>query len=260
MVKLQGGGPPNLGGGNPQDGDGAPGGGNNAAQDGDGAQAPAAPAAPVYQVRWMDGAPGPFSPSGAESARSYIRRFKMYCQIQNILNDVQECARRLGIFLRDSAQVWLDNRQFANFADLEAQFLQDFGDLHSRRALLAALDKKKLLKGVPLSTYLAEIRDLVQRLGLTEASANDYFYKGLPSKIQGALSVGSFNDFRSLYNKAQEHLENLNPFDEDSRLGFPMTLSMADMDAKLDRMAARLSLIESHLQALGNNGKQWARP
>ena len=124
--QVPGGGAPNLGGGNPQDGAGVPGGGNNAAQNGDGAQAPAAPAAPVYQVRWMDGAPGPFSPSGAESARSYLRRFKMYCQIQNILNDVQECARRLGIFLRDSAQVWLDNKQFANFADLEAQFLHYF--------------------------------------------------------------------------------------------------------------------------------------
>ena len=84
-----------------------------------GAQAPAAPA---YHVRYMDGAPGPFSPSGPESARSYLRRFRMYCEIQGIINNVQECARRLGVFLRDSAQVWLDNKQFANFADLEAQF------------------------------------------------------------------------------------------------------------------------------------------
>ena len=251
-VEAPGGGPPNAGGG-----DGVPVGAGNVAQDGDGGQAPAAP---VYQVRYMDGAPGPFSPSGAESARSYLRRFKRYCEIQNILNNVQECVRRLGIFLRDSAQVWLDNRQFANFADLEAQFLQDFGDLHSRRALLAALDKKKLIKGVALSTYLAEIRDLVQRLDLPEASISDAFFRGLPPKLQSALNLGQFENFCQLYNKAQEHLENLNPFDEDSRLGFPMTLTMADMHARLDRMAARLSLMDSQLQALGNNGKQWARP
>ena len=88
----------------------------------------------------MDGAPGPFSSSGPDSARSYLHRFGMYCEIQEIINNVQECARCLGVFLRDSAQVWLDNKQFANFADLETQFLQDFGDLHSRRALLVALD------------------------------------------------------------------------------------------------------------------------
>ena len=70
---------------------------------------------------------------------------------------------------------------------------------------MAALDKKKLVSGVPLSTYLAEIRDLAQRLNVTEASANDAFVKGLPPKIQSALSLGSFGDFQALYNKAQEY-------------------------------------------------------
>ena len=125
--------------------------------------------------------------------------------------------------------------------------------MHSRHALLAAQDKKKLASGVTLSTYLAEIRDLVQRLNLTEASANYAFVKGLPPELQLALSLRTFRDFRALYNKAQEYLETLNPFDEDSSLGSPMTFAMAHTDAKLDRVADRLSSMDSQLQFLGNN-------
>ena len=230
-----GGGPPN---GNVDQGGGAPQGGNQIVQNGAAGQGQAAQR---YQVRYMDGAPGPFSPSGPESARSFFRRFRIYCDIQEIINNVQECARRLGIFLRDSAQVWLDNKEFANFADLEAQFLQDFGDLHYRTALLAALDKKKLTKGVPLSTYLAEIRDLVQRLDLTEASAEDQFLKGLPSSVRVALSLGNYPNFRALFIKAQELIEITSPFDEDSELGFPMTFTMAQVDAKINLVASDLS-------------------
>ena len=135
-----------------QPGAGNPGGLPQPQGDGDGV---AAPQNQDRTVRYMDAAPGSFSPGSLESARSFMRRFRTYCNIQGIEGDIRECIVRLSLFLRDSAQFWLDDKNFLNLADLEAQFIEDFGELHSRQALLNALDKKRLLPGTQLASCLA---------------------------------------------------------------------------------------------------------
>ena len=97
------------------------------------------------------------------------------------------------------------------------------------------------MPGTQLASYLAEIKDLVQRLNLTEESVRDAFFRGLPDRLKTILSLGNFPDFRSLYNKVQECIETNSPFNEDSSLGMPMTFAVVQMDAKIDRMANKLS-------------------
>ena len=204
------------------------------------------------RIRITDFVPGNYYGKNTENARWYMRSFRDYCSIQQIENDLHTCIQRLKLFLRDQAREWFEGREFQTLDQLEQEFIREFGHLHSRPALLKALQEKKLVQGESLSSYLAEIKDLVHRLGLNEHAVEDAFRAGLPTKIEQAINLGQFKNFDDLYAKVQEFLETLHPFD-DGDLGL-------FRNSTLTKLEKRLEGLKEQIEQLSNTRTSQSQP
>lgn len=133
-------------------------------------------------------------------------KFRDYVDLQQVPN--AQLLTRMKLCTEGMAREWLNAlNNINNIEDLERAFLARFGAFKTREALLEALSQKKLLPGVSVNRYLSDIREMVERLELPQASVKDYFQRGLPSSVRTALFYARVDNLDAMLKFVQELIE-----------------------------------------------------
>ena len=175
---------------------------------GDGQGLPMAAADGARRLKFSELLPSVFAGLPTENARHHFQKYRDYVRVHG-LNDA-EALERFTLTLTDLPREWIKNRVFVDLNALEKAFLSQYSLYKSREAVIRALSQMKYTPGISMDKYLANIRELADRVEQNDEQIRDYFVNGLPDAMRSGLLLHNFTGLDDLVDKAQKFLE-LNP-------------------------------------------------
>ena len=203
-------------------------------------------------MKFTDLMPVDFRGDGAQIAKDWLGTFRRYVRLHALADD--EALTRLRLFLTGIALSWYQNKQFNTVDEFEQAFLQQFGEYHSRAAMVDALSSKKLVPGASVVKYLTEIQDLVAALQLGPDSVLDAFLRGLPHNIQDTITVMPHDNLEHLVTTVQRLVERDVKKRSSYDVGIPqfqqaLDLNMSDMTSRVKDFTLYVAQAQDELQS-----------
>ena len=207
---------------------------------------------PNVRLKFTDLMPVDFRGDGAQIAKDWLGTFRRYVRLHALADD--EALTRLRLFLTGIALSWYQNKQFNTVDEFEYAFLQQFGEYHSRAAMVDALSSKKLVPGASVVKYLTEIQDLVAALHLGPDSVLDAFLRGLPHSIQDTITVMPHDNLEHLVTTVQRLVERDVKKRSSYDVGIPqfqqaLDLNMSDMTSRVKDFTLYVAKAQDELQS-----------
>lgn len=129
----------------------------------------------------------------ADLARAHFLAFTDYLEAQNI-NGNQNFPNTVRAFartLKGQARLWIEGKEFANFAALRTQFLARFSPSTSHIARSYEFKQINYVVGETAEVYLAKITKAALPLNYGQDQIRDKFLSSLPSNCRSAVLMSS---------------------------------------------------------------------
>jgi len=183
--------------------------------------------------------PDTFQGFPSEDAVNHFQKYRDYCTIQNLSDDV--AIERFKLTLSLLPRQWIKDRTFGSLDDLEKAFTRQYSKYKSREALIRALSQFKYIPGTSMEKYLADIKELAGRAGQNVEQIRDHFVNGLPDEMRSVLVMHTYADLNELVEKAQKFME-LNPKWASPQVSFAVTdsISMTSLAKSIDEIKGEL--------------------
>ena len=131
--------------------------------------------------------PATFSGYCSENARSFLERFSVFCQLNNIVDD----AEKIGYYrlcVSGPCENWyslLPDNQKDTWAHLEAAFRQRYVNPQNVWGAEQLLEDRKQKENEPVELFINDVQNMAYRLNKDEDGIRKQIVRGLLPKLKG---------------------------------------------------------------------------